>query len=214
MTVSASSSTSTPAGNEVGGRTSLNALDGDLDVLGMEVAGAFTRMANSSGSGRCRGRLADHDDGNNVDLLAGLDGLEVACRMSRRTGEPGVLDEASWDLPSIFSSTSAFLLPRTIGRRDRERRGDGLFAVAVEDRPGTLPARRAAKAPLPNSERSSASRTGVVAHVFSFISQVRRRCRQSEGSAARINSSPVDNGGYGSASRKQPKQGTSRRGRM
>ena len=40
---------------------------------------------------------------------------------------------------------------------------------------------------------------GVVAHVFSFVSQVRRRCRQSEGGAARINSGPVDNGGYGSA---------------
>ena len=75
----------------------------------------------------------------------------------------------------------------------------GLFAVAVQDRGDLACAAGAAGSTLTELGTLFGKQDGVVAHVFSFVSQVRRRCRQSEGSAARINSGPVDNGGYGSA---------------
>ena len=75
----------------------------------------------------------------------------------------------------------------------------GLGAVAVEDRGDLAGAAGAAGSTLTELGTLFGKQDGVVAHVFSFVSQVRRRCRQSEGNAWHFDSGPVDNGGYGSA---------------
>ena len=75
----------------------------------------------------------------------------------------------------------------------------GLGAVAVEDRGDLASAAGAAGSTLTKLGTLFGKQDGVVAHVFSFVSQVRRRCRQSEGNAWHFNSGPVDNGRYGSA---------------
>ena len=150
-----------------------------------------------------RDGLAGHDDGNlNVDLLAGLDGLEVGVQNVAAHGvNLNVLDEGQLGLAVDLQLNERVL----VATDDQEQIVTGnvevtrLFAVAVEDRGNLAGAAGAAGGTLTELGTLFGKQDGVVAHVFSFVSQVRRRCRQSEGGAARINSGPVDNGGYGSA---------------